>query len=315
MATKDSKIILKRSTIKGKIPNDVTLGEENKLIPGEVAINLADEILYIKGLNGELLIFNPGVNGIPPFDETAEYLAGDIIYRTGSFYSANVDKLETDMWIPANWTRLTATAEEGIPVYSPSKTYAEGDLVKYLGKIFTNKIAITTPEPWTYSRWEDVGAISISAFTATSSYGSSALVTYGGGIYKAKSAINPGSWNETDWSPFVLSTSITGSSIISTGTTAQRDTSPAVGYTRYNTDILSLETWTGTAWSSFTPKTYVDENFVKRTSPTGSMNIPAGTTAERDPAPNLGAIRWNTDLVSIEGWDGTNWVLPKARYA
>jgi hypothetical protein len=44
-------------------------------------------------------------------------------------------------------------------------------------------------------------------------------------------------------------TSATGSSIISVGTTAQRDGTPALGYQRWNTTDGSMEVWDGTSWS------------------------------------------------------------------
>lgn len=37
--------------------------------------------------------------------------------------------------------------------------------------------------------------------------------------------------------------------------------------------------------------------------------MPAGTTAEQRPTPELGETRWNTDLDYLECWDGTQWVI------
>lgn len=48
---------------------------------------------------------------------------------------------------------------------------------------------------------------------------------------------------------FVTKTTQTGSSIISTGTTAQRDPSPFAGYFRYNLTTTAAEIYNGTAWS------------------------------------------------------------------
>jgi len=47
---------------------------------------------------------------------------------------------------------------------------------------------------------------------------------------------------------FVEKTSSTGSAIIPAGTVAQRDGSPSLGYTRFNTDIGKGEIWNGSAW-------------------------------------------------------------------
>jgi hypothetical protein len=42
---------------------------------------------------------------------------------------------------------------------------------------------------------------------------------------------------------------------------------------------------------------------------TNAVLIPAGTTAEQRPTPELGETRWNTDLGLLECWDGTQWVV------
>jgi hypothetical protein len=47
---------------------------------------------------------------------------------------------------------------------------------------------------------------------------------------------------------------------------------------------------------------------VKKTSPTGSAVLPAGTQAQRDGSPAVGAIRFSSTLIGWEGWNGTNWV-------
>lgn len=45
-------------------------------------------------------------------------------------------------------------------------------------------------------------------------------------------------------------TSATGSAIMPAGTTAQRDGSPAFGYTRANSSLTRMEWWNGTAWAA-----------------------------------------------------------------
>jgi hypothetical protein len=42
---------------------------------------------------------------------------------------------------------------------------------------------------------------------------------------------------------------------------------------------------------------------------TGCIDIPSGTTAQRPVSPNSGFIRFNTDLVRYEGYNGTAWVV------
>lgn len=47
---------------------------------------------------------------------------------------------------------------------------------------------------------------------------------------------------------------------------------------------------------------------VSKTSDTGSALIPSGTDAQRDGAPAVGAMRFNSTATGWEGWNGTNWV-------
>lgn len=47
--------------------------------------------------------------------------------------------------------------------------------------------------------------------------------------------------------------------------------------------------------------------YVPRTSATGSAGIPAGTAAQRDGTPSAGYFRFNTDLASFEGYNGSTW--------
>lgn len=48
-------------------------------------------------------------------------------------------------------------------------------------------------------------------------------------------------------------------------------------------------------------------NAVQRTSATGSVIMPAGTTAQRDGTPSAGYLRYNTTTTSFEGYNGTVW--------
>lgn len=45
----------------------------------------------------------------------------------------------------------------------------------------------------------------------------------------------------------------------------------------------------------------------ERTSATGSTKLPSGTTSQRDTSASSGFIRFNTDTVQFEGYNGTGW--------
>lgn len=95
----------------------------------------------------------------------------------------------------------------------------------------------------------------------------------------------------------VAETSSTGSLIMPSGTTAQRDSIPSAGYTRWNSTITGEEVWTGSAWV----------RKMVETSSTGSAVMPSGTTAQRDGSPASGYTRYNSDTGFIECWNGSTW--------
>ena len=47
--------------------------------------------------------------------------------------------------------------------------------------------------------------------------------------------------------------------------------------------------------------------YVTKTSATGSAEMPAGTTAQRDVSPSAGYLRFNSSDSSFEGYDGSAW--------
>lgn len=49
------------------------------------------------------------------------------------------------------------------------------------------------------------------------------------------------------------------------------------------------------------------EQTTLKTSSTGSSQLPSGTTAQRDGTPAAGYIRFNSDNVKFEGYNGTDW--------
>jgi hypothetical protein len=117
-----------------------------------------------------------------------------------------------------------------------------------------------------------------------------------------------------------LQTSPTGSNITATGTTAQRDGSPASGYFRFNSTTGSFEGYNGATWldlgylrfnagtgsfESYNGTTWL--GLGRQTTSTGSLVTPAGTTAQRDAAPAGGYFRFNTTTTSWEGYNGSVW--------
>ena len=72
----------------------------------------------------------------------------------------------------------------------------------------------------------------------------------------------------------------------------------------FNTTQSTLFLWNGSSWDQ---ATFNINNLVSETSATGSAEIPAGTTAQRDVSPDAGYLRFNTTDSSFEGYDGSAW--------
>lgn len=71
----------------------------------------------------------------------------------------------------------------------------------------------------------------------------------------------------------------------------------------FNSTSNNMFVWTGSVWQDVDPSV----NAVQKTSDTGSAEMPAGTTAQRDGSPSAGYLRFNSDESSFEGYDGSAW--------
>ena len=72
----------------------------------------------------------------------------------------------------------------------------------------------------------------------------------------------------------------------------------------YNTATSRMRVYDGSSWADVA----VDATtVVAKTSTTGSGQLPAGTTAQRDGSPSAGFIRFNSTDGSFEGYDGSAW--------
>lgn len=85
-------------------------------------------------------------------------------------------------------------------------------------------------------------------------------------------------------SKFVATSSSSGSAILPSGTTAQRDTSPVAGYFRYNSTTAATEFWNGSAWGTTGTVTAV----------TGTLPI-AVATGTSTPVISINAATSTTD--------------------
>jgi len=104
--------------------------------------------------------------------------------------------------------------------------------------------------------------------------------------------------------------------VIPVGTSAQRITNPSPqnGYLRYNQTTGTIEFYNATVgdWLSVAAS-IAGSSFVSKsiaTTGTDSAIIPAGSTANRQtaPLPVGGYLRYNSDTLKLEYFDGTNWL-------
>ena len=93
--------------------------------------------------------------------------------------------------------------------------------------------------------------------------------------------------------------------IVPTGNTTQR---PAVtaGQIRFNTDLNTLESANGSAWSNVGSGGTSSGGYSANTTDTGYLAIPIGTLAQRPYNPPFGAMRWNTSNTQMEVYIGNN---------
>lgn len=94
------------------------------------------------------------------------------------------------------------------------------------------------------------------------------------------------------------------------GTTAQHSTfTGAVGEVTVDTtkDTVVVHDGTTVGGHPLVKESDKGVTVVQQTSATGSVDIPTGTTAERDGSPQTGYFRFNTSLGKYEGYNGTIW--------
>ena len=97
-------------------------------------------------------------------------------------------------------------------------------------------------------------------------------------------------------------TSPTGSSVIPTGTEAQRDGSPAAGYLRFNTTDTSFEGYDGSAWGSIGGGATDDVIYENAATITTTVTIVTGRNGM-----SAGPITIDGGSVTIES--GSRWVV------
>jgi hypothetical protein len=90
-----------------------------------------------------------------------------------------------------------------------------------------------------------------------------------------------------------------------TDPTVDNDGNPlTTGDQYFNTGSNVLKIWNGSSWQAAALSA---DDFVSKTSGTGSAGIPVGTTGQRDGSPATGYFRYNSTENQFEGYDGSAW--------
>jgi hypothetical protein len=107
--------------------------------------------------------------------------------------------------------------------------------------------------------------------------------------------------NPTGWYYVVSSTTVVASQVGLTPVGNISATNVQAGFAEVDGDLTTQAAAIAANTSALATK-------VTKTSNTGSALLPAGTDAERDASPQVGAIRFSSTNTGWEGWNGTNWV-------
>ena len=166
----------------------------------------------------------------------------------------------TSNYVPTAGATTAAFLPAGTTGNRPSLTSGQAGAIRY-------NASTTSMELWNGTAWETIASDALTGFVPQTSPTGSAVMPAGAtGSRDASPAsgytrFNTTTaslefWNGTSWNTlpssstngFVQETSAVGSAILPSGTDGQRDSSPAPGYTRYNSTIGNLEFWNGSAW-------------------------------------------------------------------
>lgn len=197
--------------------------------------------------------------GVPEWVATQEYIANkSVVTYSGQLYMATTTTTNVLPTVAASWKRLTTTlaANGTIPVaFGGTGATNAADARINLGLGTAATLDANTLVIKSVTGNAPAADKLTTARTITLTGGASGSVVFDGSSDQSlnitglnASSLNSGTVPNSALGGAVLKTSATGSAQLPSGTTAERDSAPSDGWTRWNRTNKVLETWNGTQW-------------------------------------------------------------------
>lgn len=256
---------IKQSAVAGRLPTHNT-GNATDIAQGELALNTADQKLYSKNSSGTIFEIGASSGGAAGANEiiTTDFTATN----NQTTYSVTYNQLNDHVNVYYNGVKLspdeyTATSGNSVVLDVGATTGAtiSIEVIKALSLASGSDI----------TDHEFTATANQTSFTITGGYNASNSIL---DVYVNGVKIPAADYTATNGTAVVLGTaaavndqvtvkvikvavvtdtvsqsSETGSAIMPSGTTAQRDSSPSAGYLRWNTTIGQLEVYSGSTWA------------------------------------------------------------------
>lgn len=209
---------------------------------------------------------------------------------TDNYSTAFTQNIQANFSALANWLDSTNTTITGTPPpFSKRYNTSSGRIEQYTSSWANLTLNVTNADTATTAAASTLITVAADITTATTVYPLFSLST-SGNIAAKTTSVSKLSFIPSTGILTATGFSGSGSGLTAIPVTALTGTLPlANGGTGATTAAAALVT------------------LGERTSGTGSIKAPVGTTAQRDASPAAGYLRYNTTTVTFEGYNGSNW--------
>ena len=305
---------IKQSSVAGRLPTHNTAASTD-IVQGELALNTADQKLYSKDSSGS--IFEIGAASGAVTIQTTEFVATSSQTSFAVTYSSTKDHINVyfnGVWLPP--TDFTATSGTAVVLDTGASTGTE--IVIQVVK------ALTLANGSEIDEHEFTATASQTSFTITGGYTAASDVE----VYVNGVKLRAADFTRTSGTAIVLATAATvndevsirvikvavlaniiastgdtGAAVIPAGTTAQRDSSPAAGYLRWNTTLNRAEIYNDntSAWQDVGQQTLTTEQVQDAIGPMLSGNTETGIDVTYDDTNNQIDFAIDSTVATLTG--------------